>query len=1126
MEASGYISNPLIVVFGIDHFSKFDKKIGGYEINDRLWETISKYVPGAKYDSPQCPIDESFRNSGYYLVHISKERVFKHIQKLGKNLSDDIDLEGKILDSFVSLVLSYFDITGDVFSMLSSAVYSAIVIVGRKGQRTNLIGGLLYHYNPTIGCLVPFIAIGNSYHKKKIGTFLFMFLQRFHFYLFRDLRVLVWLSLTGKHATLDAGLVTFYRKLCFHPTLAYNYSLAYVLPVGVRKSLEAAINPEKKKRQFLMEVTTTITVMNRNLYVEFNNRTAKLTIDTKTDAMVSGKMQLSTPFMVAKLTPENKTENVGDPFDMENSFVRRTFSCQICGMPYSCDEKDGMKFVFCNAKINSSVIMLKSQPKKKNTNFQPICGVCICNTCQNNFGLTSRSNKCPIHIGALTKTEQKKFDPFDDTCIHTKINFDYLTNLIKPKKKTQELQDLRNSYFRQNFYIENANEDEVACLHCKIRHNLLHRGFPKDAYKQFCRGILNPEQICQVIRRRRDIVNFDEMRKINSKSKEICKAFDEISWYHHTPFFDGNCGKPSSVLLNRFLGLKNVDAHGDCGFIAIYLCLISTKSDVFFKKIQQNFITFIKNTLEFCQKRYGRRVFPYDGKVLDIRMIRLAFFCAIFDSIFKKELEEKKRMKNTEKNLEIETNANNDLSVKLQMAFGIPFGNIESDEQQIIFNNINTICSFTPTHRSQLSSNRALDHKYIQAFDFLKNEYMKTTMSDGSDVLWLDSSQLVELSRITYNEIGVLMVTDGDNDYYNNHESCSITDSGYYQVNKKHLFRECDNFIILRNLNSMHFDFFYDSLHKTAVFPTKQTRKRNPPSDKYNYVVIKDIISQLLSDNSYFEITGDYRTSIQDSTKELCKSIINKEENISIIERKFDTVNFATFESMLEKNNLEEFSKQESLFKLSSELTSWFPIIDDEREKILSFQNTKAGVKEFLTSSTPTIPDYFPIIINPELFDSFDTILRSTMFLKKNKDNPGNSSHTFSIFDCNKIQITEYHYRSFHHANSSIAMRNKKKSVNVFCPSSYCNNLTQSDLEFLWTCGFWKLADSNDFYDYLKKIMFLILVQRIKCSGNLYNKIHDMFRLQDFKNESLIYELSKIVLRASTDQKEKVFLKN
>ena len=76
MESTKNTSNPLIAVFGNDLFFKFDENIGGYEINDDRWEIISKYLPGTKYDSLQCPIDESFRNSGYYFVHISNLLVY------------------------------------------------------------------------------------------------------------------------------------------------------------------------------------------------------------------------------------------------------------------------------------------------------------------------------------------------------------------------------------------------------------------------------------------------------------------------------------------------------------------------------------------------------------------------------------------------------------------------------------------------------------------------------------------------------------------------------------------------------------------------------------------------------------------------------------------------------------------------------------------------------------------------------------------------------------------------------------------------------------------------------------------------------------------------------------------
>ena len=68
-------------------------------------------------------------------------------------------------------------------------------------------------------------------------------------------------------------------------------------------------------------------------------------------------------------------------------------------------------------------------------------------------------------------------------------------------------------------------------------------------------------------------------------------------------FFDANIGSSSSVFQNELFGVKNITAMGDCGFLSVYIPII-TSSEELKQEYSNYFFTYIDKTLSYLDKMF------------------------------------------------------------------------------------------------------------------------------------------------------------------------------------------------------------------------------------------------------------------------------------------------------------------------------------------------------------------------------------------------------------------------------------------------------------------------------------------------------------------------------------------
>ena len=74
----------------------------------------------------------------------------------------------------------------------------------------------------------------------------------------------------------------------------------------------------------------------------------------------------------------------------------------------------------------------------------------------------------------------------------------------------------------------------------------------------------------------------------------------------HPIFLDANIGSSSSIFQNKLFGVKNVAAYGDCGFLSIYIAVV-TSSEELREAYKNCFLTYIDQAMSYLNEKFPNK---------------------------------------------------------------------------------------------------------------------------------------------------------------------------------------------------------------------------------------------------------------------------------------------------------------------------------------------------------------------------------------------------------------------------------------------------------------------------------------------------------------------------------------
>ena len=178
------------------------------------------------------------------------------------------------------------------------------------------------------------------------------------------------------------------------------------------------------------------------------------------------------------------------------------------------------------------------------------------------------------------------------------------------KIETKYLLDTKMKKYLLSGRIEATNKRNIfentfsACKHCEFQ-ELKGEKIP-NSEELFCQYRSKDSNVFEYnVSDFYDIRNFGIFRRHDLCCKSSCK---------HSLFFDGNLGRPISVLQNSYFGLKTVLGHGDCGFLSILYAILSISNcddeDKFYENIKSSIFSYINTASEECHEYYNKTQTP------------------------------------------------------------------------------------------------------------------------------------------------------------------------------------------------------------------------------------------------------------------------------------------------------------------------------------------------------------------------------------------------------------------------------------------------------------------------------------------------------------------------------------
>ena len=652
--------------------------------------------------------------------------------------------DGNSRDHFLSTVLHTFirDVenkfsSSDAIREVMMSPFSTLICVlltDKNDKKFKIVGGFFYSCSPTYGVLVPLMIVNNEFQKKGLGKHFLRSIQKFTMYILRTRRCLVWYTYDAKNT-----LLSFYRKLGFHPAITSNFAIEHSLPLSLIQEINSIGNDE-----YLIECLEDI---------------------------CTKKVEHSIPHNAKQRT------------------------CEICGVT-------SKYIIVCDHKLKNSSYC-KTGKSKYN-----ICGIQICYSCNSQFGVSSGEDRCVFHSIHKLKWRYAKATSIRKT---SRL---YSENRKVCKKIYDIHQDIINmaTNDKQNFYQgyhESFNHEtaniETKCKHCfLIQNKISFSCFQLLGSLQAQNRQGNNESpwshLNYIVNNRFEFKNQYELTtKLKLHKEKSCPINGSI---RHNQFFDENIGRPSTLLQNCILGIKNVVGCGDCGVLSILLPILSATIGIREK---------IYREMNTVYKAYD---YGYQGglemhEIFSIKGIRtILCYAKLHSNRFVDELD---------------LEGNPFLLSEFESIKELEKNNNENDSEVLNYTRDSFREHFALTYEDEMN-----DHH-------------------DENIYWLANSDMMNLVSASNGMICVLGVSESTTEEIEKNQFNSIIhDFGFYATCEEHILLKAKYFILLRHIDGQHFDYFYDKRNQCALFEINFDKRESV----INYIL------QFCSPTQYFELTG------------------------------------------------------------------------------------------------------------------------------------------------------------------------------------------------------------------------------------------------------------------------------
>ena len=183
--------------------------------------------------------------------------------------------------------------------------------------------------------------------------------------------------------------------------------------------------------------------------------------------------------------------------------------------------------MICKHKIPKTNIMMTPSRKVKQNNVSQanICGICLCRTCNAQFGIMAFNNHCVFH-----HFENKKQNIQNQIKRNKAVNNDNL----------QRVKNAPKSFFNSVYEKFNPRETEVSCRHC-----FLNKIQVEYSFFQQCSSLKSKDYKYQ-INNINDIRNVTQMKAKNLLKEYKCFSKNDDNT-KHTLYFDENIHRPATL---------------------------------------------------------------------------------------------------------------------------------------------------------------------------------------------------------------------------------------------------------------------------------------------------------------------------------------------------------------------------------------------------------------------------------------------------------------------------------------------------------------------------------------------------------------------------------------------------
>ena len=118
-----------------------------------------------------------------------------------------------------------------------------------------------------------------------------------------------------------------------------------------------------------------------------------------------------------------------------------------------------------------------------------------------------------------------------------------------------------------------------------------------------------------LVQRSNHLSDVKEMRALGGESiSKTCQ---------HPIFLDANIGSSSSIFQNKLFGVKNVAAYGDCGFLSIYIALVTSSEDLR-QEYTTCFLTYIDQAMSYLNEKFPNRSDTLKNRLKEVKKNPLA----------------------------------------------------------------------------------------------------------------------------------------------------------------------------------------------------------------------------------------------------------------------------------------------------------------------------------------------------------------------------------------------------------------------------------------------------------------------------------------------------------------------